>query len=448
MVEEHQSKIYANSPLPNSAEAEQQLLGCLILEPDLIDEAVVSVVPSDFFDLRHQNTFNLLLKMRDEQKPIAMPSLAEEAKGLAGGRDSLGGIAYLANLPNQTPSAAMLPYSISIVKKKAKLREFQRAAYAVLNSVSSSNDDETRLDEVGAILTPLLHEVGGGGESTTRDIVRQAIGQIEKAFDLKGECTGVSTGFLALDKQTGGLQAGEMIVLAARPSMGKTSLALNIAEHVSCDKGLPVGFLSLEMTSTSLIKRILSSRSKVNGHKLMNGTLAEGDIQKLTAVAGEVSKAPLHINDLSGLSIMEMSGICRRMVTKHGCKLLIIDYLQLLQAKAESRVQEVSRISSAIKSVAKELGVPVLILSQLSRSVEAQDRMPRLSDLRDSGAIEQDADIVLFLSRDSGTKLTTLDIAKHRTGPTGVMELEWNAGLTKYSNPSYWCKNDAQPDSA
>ena len=448
MVEERPSEIYANSPPPNSAEAEQQLLGCLILEPELIDEAVVGLSASDFHDLRNRNLYNLLTDMRNRQVPISLPSISEESKSLKGGREAIGGIAYAANVQNQTPSAAMLPYSTSIVKNKAKLREFQRAAYAILNSLTSNNDDETRLDEVGTILTPLLHEVGEGGESTTKDIVRQAIGQIEKAFALKGKCTGGSTGFLALDKQTGGLQAGDMIVLAARPSMGKTSLALNIAEHASCNMGVPVGFLSLEMTSTSLVKRILSSRSKVNGHKLMNGTLTKDDIQKLTVAAGDVAKAPLHINDLSGLSIMEMSGICRRMVTKQGCKLLVIDYLQLLQAKAESRVQEVSRISSAIKSVAKELGVPVLILSQLSRSVEAQDRMPRLSDLRDSGAIEQDADIVLFLSRDSGTKLTTLDIAKHRTGPTAMIELEWDAGLTKFSNPDYWTKNDEQPVSA
>ena len=170
------------------------------------------------------------------------------------------------------------------------------------------------------------------------------------------------------------------------------------------------------------------------------------NITKITLAAGQVAKAPLHINDKAGLSIVEMAAICRRMVLKHGVKLLIIDYLQLLQAKAESRVQEVSRISSAIKSVAKELGVPVLVLSQLSRM--AEDNTPSLRHLRDSGAIEQDADIVLFLSRDSGEKLTKLDIAKHRTGPTGVLELDWDAALTKYTNPKYWCKNEAQPDPA
>ena len=445
---EQVNESYSNSPMPHSAEAEGHLLGCLMLEPELLDEAATLIREEDFYDLRHQNLYGLLTKMRDEQKPIAMPSVAEEAKNLKGGRESIGGIAYTANLTNQTPSPHMFPFFAGIVRRKAKLREYQKAAYGVINSLQNNSDDEDRIDEIGTILTPLLVDTEGGGESTTKDIVREAIGQIEVAFTRKGECTGVPTGFSALDKQTGGLQAGDMIVLAARPSMGKTSLALNIAEHVSCDKGQPTGFLSLEMTSTSLMKRILSSRANVNGHKLLNGQLTKDEISKLTIASAQVAKAPLHINDKSALSVTEMAGVCRRMVLRHGVKLLVIDYLQLLQAKAESRVQEVSRISSAIKSVAKELGVPVLILSQLSRNVEAQDRMPRLSDLRDSGAIEQDADLVLFLSREGGNSLTNLDIAKHRTGPTGVVELEWDATLTKYSNPKYWCKNEAQSDPA
>ena len=216
--------------------------------------------------------------------------------------------------------------------------------------------------------------------------LREALGQIEQALAHKGQCTGVPTGFAALDKITGGLQAGDMIVLAARPSMGKTALALNIADYAAFDKGIPVGFLSLEMTSASLMKRIFSSRANIDGHKLMTGNLSRSELGNLVTVAGEASKAPLFINDKSGLSIMEMSAICRRMVLKDGVKLLCIDYLQLLQAAAESRVQEVSRISSAIKSVAKELGVPVLVLSQLSRLADG-DR-PRLSHLRDSGSIE------------------------------------------------------------
>lgn len=434
--------------MPYSTEAEQQVLGCLILEPELLDEVLTDLKPEHFHDLKHQNLFTLLTQMREEQKPIALPSILEEAKNFKGGRDALGGIAYVADLPNQTPSAAMLPYSTGIVRKKARLREYQSAAYAVLSSIGNNNDDDTRLDEAASILTPLLHDADGGGESTTKDIVREAIGQIERAFDRQGECTGVPTGFLALDKQTGGLQAGDMIVLAARPSMGKTALALNIAEHVGCDLGVPVGFLSLEMTNTSLVKRILSSRAKVDGHSLLTGTLSQGEITRLTTASGVVASSPLHLNDRSSLSITEMAAICRRMVLKHGCKLLIIDYLQLLRAKAESRTQEVSRISSAIKGVAKELGVPVLILSQLSRGLEAQGRRPRLSDLRDSGAIEQDADLVMFLSREGGNSVTNLDLAKHRTGPTGMMELEWDATQTRFSNPAYWMKNDAQPNAA
>ena len=200
------------------------------------------------------------------------------------------------------------------------------------------------------------------------------------------------------------------------------------------------------MTSASLMKRIFSSRANIDGHKLMTGNLSRSELGNLVTVAGEASKAPLFINDKSGLNIMEMSAICRRMVLKDGVKLLCIDYLQLLQAAAESRVQEVSRISSAIKSVAKELGVPVLVLSQLSRLADG-DR-PRLSHLRDSGSIEQDADVVMLLSREEGSSLTNLDVAKHRTGPTAIAELQWDATLTKYTNPHYFTTNDAQADAA
>lgn len=431
-----------------SAEAEAQVLGCLLLEPELADEAISALAPEDFRELKNQNIFQLILELRQEGKPIAAQTVLQEAKARDGDYNRVGGPAWVADLPNQVPSSALFPYSVSVVQQKAKLRELQRAAKLVLQLIDEQGVSDTdRIEEASSILTQFIHEGGSVGESNIKSVVHEAIDQIESAVAHKGECTGVPTGFLALDKQTAGFQAGDMIVLAARPSMGKTSLALNIAEHVALDKGIPVGFLSLEMTDASLVKRIFSSQANVNGHKLLNGQLTERDITSISGVAGKLAQSPLHINDKPGLGVMEMASIARRMVLKHGCKLLIIDYLQLMQAKAESRVQEVGKISAAIKGVAKELNVPVLVLSQLSRQVDNRDSgVPKLADLRDSGAIEQDADLVLFLSRDVDTTITRLDVAKHRNGPTGIVELEWDAAHTKYKNPVYWMKNDAQSD--
>ena len=428
-----------------SEEYERQLLGILIQDSELIDEAAVTLRGEEFYDLRHTKLYELLCGMRERQVPVTMPTVLEEAKSLEGGRLAVGDAPYVFDMVNKAAAPAY-DLAVKTIKKKAQIRKYQAAAHQILQTINDDGDDDSRLSAVGSHLTPLLHDTETGGEATTKDIVREALGQIEQAFAHKGQCTGVPTGFAALDKITGGLQAGDMIVLAARPSMGKTALALNIADYAAFDKGIPVGFLSLEMTSASLMKRIFSSRANIDGHKLMTGNLSRSELGNLVTVAGEASKAPLFINDKSGLNIMEMSAICRRMVLKDGVKLLCIDYLQLLQAAAESRVQEVSRISSAIKSVAKELGVPVLVLSQLSRLADG-DR-PRLSHLRDSGSIEQDADVVMLLSREEGSSLTNLDVAKHRTGPTAIAELQWDATLTKYTNPHYFTTNDAQADAA
>jgi replicative DNA helicase len=442
------SDMLSDTSATASEEAEAQVLGCILLEPELIDEAATALKAADFYALKNQNIFELLLALRQDGKPLAAQTVLVEAKSRDGDYDLVGGPAYVSSLPDQVPSSTMLPYSISVVQQKSRLRALQRTANTVLHLVGEKGrGDDERIEEASALLASLLNDAGVGGESSMRDVVREAVTQLEHASEHKGECTGIPTGFLALDKLTAGFHAGDMIVLAARPSIGKTSLALNIAEHAALDKGIPVGFLSLEMTDVSLVKRIMSSRSNVNGHKFLDGNLTERDIKGITVVAAKLAKAPLIINDKPGLNVLEMASIARRMVLKHGCKLLILDYLQLMHAKAESRVQEVTQISCALKSIAKELNVPVLVLSQLNRSVESRDGgIPRLSDLRDSGAVEQDADLVMFLSRDTDATLTRLDIAKHRSGPTGIVELDWDAAHTKYKNPEYWMKNDAQSD--
>lgn len=430
----------------DSGEVEAQVLACCLLEPELVDEAATQLDARDFHELKHQNLFALLVDIRNTGKLVAVSVVVQEAKNLRGGTESVGGIAYLAGLPDRVPSPSLFSYALDVLQKKSRLRGYHTAAHTVLNLLSEGGlDDDERLEEAASHLTQLLHRADKGGEIPIRDIVQKTIGEIERAFDLEGECTGIATGFLALDKLTGGFQPGDMIVLAARPSVGKTSLALNIADHVAVNDGQPVGFLSLEMNDTSLVKRMLSSRSEVNGHHLLSGNLTQRDITRLTTHAGKVARAPLFINDQPSLNITEMSAICRRMVLKHDCKLLVIDYLQLLHAKADGRVQEVSKISSAIKASAKELGVPILVLSQLSRLADGEAH-PKLSHLRDSGAIEQDADLVLFLSRGEDALYTRLDLAKHRNGPVGDLDLDWDAEFTRYKNPTYWKVDNAEMD--
>lgn len=433
--------------VPASLEAEAQVLACCLREPELVDEAATSLLPEDFYDLRHRNLFELMLKLRSTGKPVDASVCIQESKNLRGGTESVGGIAYLAGLPDRVPSPALITYSTGVVRHKAQLRQWQESAHYILSTVNAEGiGDDERLDEIGTHLSPLIHADRKGGEASVRDVVKAAIGEIEQAFEHKGKCTGIRTGFPALDKLTAGLQRGDMLILAARPSMGKTSLAMNIAEHVALDDGVPVGFLSLEMNDTSLIKRLLSSRANINGHDLLNGNLSEKDIHALTSVAAKVAAAPIHINDKPALSVLEVGAAMRRMVNKHGCKLIVLDYLQLVQAKAENQTQRIAKVSSAVKASAKELGVPVLALSQLSRAAATEDRKPQLSDLRDSGAIEQDADLVMFLSRERDATMTQLDVAKHRNGPVGIVELEWDASRTRYRNPVYWMKNHAQVD--
>jgi replicative DNA helicase len=422
--------------VPTAVEAEAAILGCCLLDGGAMADAETSVSLEDFYELRHRNLFELMLKLRNDKKPIDTISIFQEAKDtLKDGVEALGGIAYLSALPDQVPSALSLPAYVAIVKRKAKLRKMVMTAQSVLSAASSRGDDDELLEQAQAQLVGLLEEDKEGGIVPLRDVVREAINDIENAYAKKGSVIGISSGFPSLDNITTGFKGGDMIVLAARPSQGKTSLAVTIAEHVAIDQNIPTGILSLEMTSVSLIKRMLSSRSSVNGHHLMSGKISHHEIAMLTKSAAKISGAPLVIDQPSAMTVMELHATARHMKFKYGIKFLIIDYLQLMHAKADSRVHEVSKISSAVKSVAKELNIPVLVLSQLSRRVEEQDRSPRLSDLRDSGSIEQDADVVAFLHRLPQENMVQVQIQKHRNGPCGTLTLEFVPSLTKFITP-------------
>jgi replicative DNA helicase len=365
--------------------------------------------------------------------------------------EEVGGIAYLATLPDAVPSAANLSYYMEIVREKYLLRKMIRTCTDVVGRVYDYEGEvDALMDEVERDILRISEDRVQSHSTLIKDLVKKAINTIEDFHQRQGMLTGVGTGFMDLDKMTSGLHAGEMIVIAARPSMGKTSLAMNIAEHVAIDERLPVGVFSLEMTAESLVLRMLCSRSRVNLRSVRDGFLAERDFPKLTGAAGKLAGAPLFIDDTAALSILQLRAKARRMAQQYGIKLFVVDYLQLLHStarRAENRQQEIADISNGIKALAKELNLPVIVLSQLNRELEREkNRKPRLSDLRESGAIEQDADVVGLLYKPSSDEDEGADgggneqeavpvnllIAKQRNGPTGDVALTFLKSYTRF----------------
>ncbi len=423
---------------PNSPQAEQGVLGCILLSPnDCMGECLTKLKGGSevFYDLRHQTIFDMIAEMYDKREAVDIITLQQRLKDKQL-LEQVGGFAYLAELPDTVPSAANLSYYLDIVVEKFLLRKMIRVCTDVVSRVYDFEGEvDALMDEVERDVLRISESRVQGQTSTIKDLVNKAINTIEDYHEKQGMLTGIGTGFVDLDKMTTGLHGGEMIVIAARPSVGKTSLAMNIAEHVAIDLQLPVGVFSLEMTGDSLVLRMLCSRSRVNLRNVRDGFLLERDFPKLTGAAGKLANAPLFIDDSSGLSILQLRAKARRMHQQYGVKLFVVDYLQLLHStarRAENRQQEIADISNGIKALAKELNVPVIVLSQLNREVEREKgRPPRLSDLRESGSIEQDADLVGLLYRpkqgdddeqppeDNDAIPVNLLIAKQRNGPAG-----------------------------
>jgi replicative DNA helicase len=441
---------------PHSPEAEVGVLGCVMLSPNECMGQCIEKFKADgevFYDLRHQTIFTTLATMYDAREAIDVITLQQQLKNKQL-LEQVGGIAYLASLPDAVPSAANLSYYLDIVQEKFLLRKMIHTCTDVVGRVYDYEGEvDALMDEVERDILRISEARVTSETKTIKDLVKSAITQIEDFHQRQGLLTGVATGFTDLDKMTSGLHAGEMIVIAARPSMGKTSLAMNVAEHVAIEQKLPVGVFSLEMTSESLVLRMLCSRSRVNLRNVRDGFLAERDFPKLTGAAGKLASAPLFIDDSSGLSILQLRAKARRMAQQHGIKLFVIDYLQLLHStarRAENRQQEIADISNGIKSLAKELEVPIIVLSQLNRELEKdKNRKPRLSDLRESGAIEQDADVVGLLYKpssgdDDDSSASTgeeqdavavnLLIAKQRNGPTGDVNLTFLKSFTRFES--------------
>ena len=451
---------------PHDVDMERGVLGCQLISPNecigIVVEKLKGIGVEAHYDLRHQTIQSELFEMYDNRVPIDILTLQRRLKDKQL-LDQVGGIAYLASLPDAVPSAANLSYYLDIVQEKFLLRKMISTCTDVVGRVYEFEGEvDMLMDEVERDILKISESRVQSETKTIKDLVKSAITQIEDFHNRQGLLTGVATGFTDLDKMTSGLHPGEMVVIAARPSMGKTSLAMNIAEHVAIDQKLPVGVFSLEMTSESLVLRMLCSRSRVNLRNIRDGFLAERDFPKLTGAAGKLAAAPLFIDDSPGLSILQMRAKARRMAQQHGIKLFVIDYLQLLHStarRAENRQQEIADISSGIKSLAKELKVPVIVLSQLNREVEKdKKRKPQMSDLRESGSIEQDADVIALLYKptsgddedggaptgeDNDAVPVNLLIAKQRNGPTGDVNLTFLKSYTRFESAAKISDDDA-----
>lgn len=439
--------------LPQNLEAERALLGSVLIDNSALNVALETLTRDDFFSDSHRLTFEKMVAISERNRTIDIVTLAEELSkdGLL---EKAGGAAYLAALSDGVPlgsTASIAEYS-RIVKEKSIIRRLINASNNVIaRCLEATDDPETLIDLAQSQVFEIAEEKVPSGFLGVKDIVKSSFGTIDVLFDRGKSVTGIETGFVDLDNMTSGLQPGELVILAARPSLGKTALALNIATHAAI-QGNPVGILSLEMSKESLLIRLLCAEARIDSHKLRTGFSSRDDWSRMTQALGRLAEAPLYIDDAPALSIMQIRARARRMKAEKGLSLLVVDYLQLIsgQSRFENRTQEVSFISRSLKSIAKELHVPVLALSQLSRAPEERPgHRPQLSDLRESGSIEQDADVVLFIFRQDVYKRadedeeggepggrTELIIGKQRNGPTGNIPVVFIKRYARFENAS------------
>ena len=433
---------------PQSIDAEKSVLGAMLLDKDAIIKIIDILNAEDFYEERHGLIYDAMLNLFEKRRPIDIVTLSEMLES-ADQIKNIGGSAYLADLVNETPSAANIVHYAQICREKAVLRRLISAAGGITELGYDENAELSEtLDKAEQSLFAVSQKFLKNKFIAISSVLTDAFDRIDKIHKDKdkGAIRGVPTGYTDLDNITAGFQNSDLIILAARPSMGKTSFALNLAEHAAIEEKIPVGIFSLEMSKDQLIDRLLSSQSGVDSWKLRTGNLSDEDFPKIGYAMGVLSEAPIFIDDSAGANVMEVRAKARRLQMEHGLGLIVIDYLQLMEGRSRSgeanRVQEISEISRSLKGLARELNVPVIALSQLSRAVEHRDnKRPQLSDLRESGSIEQDADVVMFMYRDeyynpeSDKKgITEILIKKHRNGPTGMMELFFNPAQMRFSN--------------
>ena len=429
---------------PHDIEAEQAVIGSMLTDQEAVYAAIERLKPEDFYREDNKQIYTAILNIYNKAEPIDIITLKAELSSM-GKLDAVGGLEYIVELPEKVPTTANVDRYIKIVEEKSLLRNLIRAANEILSSGYAQEDDvENIVDHAEKKIFDVMQKKSQKGYTTIKDVLVESFTKLEELYNQKEHITGVPTGFAELDKKTAGLHGSELILIAARPAMGKSAFALNIGSYAATRANVPVAIFSLEMSKEQVGNRILCSEALVDSNNVRTGELNDEELGKLAETSGELSQAPIYIDDTPGISVMEIRAKCRKLKLEKNIGLVIIDYLQLIQGsgKTSSREQEIAEISRSLKILAKEIEVPVIALSQLSRAVEQRpDHRPMLSDLRESGSIEQDADIVMFLYRDDyynpdseEKDISEVIIAKHRAGSTGTVKLLWMGNYTKFVN--------------
>lgn len=434
--------------LPHNLEAETAVLGSMMIDKNAIATAIQLLEPSSFYKEANEKIFSSIIALYDKNKAIDVLTLIEELKK-KGDLEKVGGPSYIVGLTSAIPTAANITHYARIVKEKSILRHLITTSTTIIQeSYSHKTDVDDLLDKAETLIFDITSRKHLETRSVhLKEIIKDSIETIDNLYQRKENVTGIATGFHELDVMTAGLQKSDLVVIAGRPSMGKSALAASITEHVGTVEKVPIAFFSLEMAKEQLVQRMLCSHARVNAHKVRTGFLSQSDWPRLTNAAGKLSEAPIYIDDTPAISALELRAKARRMKAQHDIQLIIVDYLQLMQgaARAENRQQEISEISRSLKALARELKAPLIAISQLSRAVEQRsDHRPQLSDLRESGAIEQDADLVLLLLREEyynpteeNKGMADVNIAKQRNGPVGNIKLAFIAEYARFDNISY-----------
>ena len=431
---------------PHDLEAEQAIIGSMLTDKDAVISAIEVLKEEDFYREDNKAIYSAILNLYNRAEPIDIITVKAELESM-GKFEQVGGLEYLAELPEKVPTTANASKYIKIVEEKSELRTLIKAANEIIETGYDPTEDvEDIMESAEKKIFNIMQKKNQKGYTQIKDVLVDSFTLLEQLYNRKQHITGVPTGFTELDYKTAGFHGSDLILIAARPAMGKTAFALNIATNVAVKANIPVVIFSLEMSKEQLVNRILCSEAMVDSNKVRTGKLEEDDWAKLAGAIGPLSESEIYIDDTPGISVTEIRAKCRKLKLEKNIGMVVIDYLQLVQGSNSrrngSREQEISEISRSLKILAKEIGVPVIALSQLSRAVEQRpDHRPMLSDLRESGAIEQDADIVMFLYRDdyynqdSDKKdIAEVILAKHRGGSTGTVELLWLGSYTKFVN--------------
>ena len=430
---------------PHDTDAEQAVLGSMLTDQDAVIDAIEVLKPEDFYREDNKYIYEAILNLYNKAEPIDIITVKSELISM-GKFEIIGGFEYLGILPDKVPLVANAERYIKIVEEKSLLRQLIKASNELIDLGYAQNEDvEMVMDQAEKKIFNIMQGKNQKGFSPIKDVLIESFAEIEKLYNQKEPITGVPTGFADLDYKTAGLHNSDLVLVAARPAMGKSAFALNIASYAAINAKVPVAIFNLEMSKSQLVNRMLCSEAMVDSNKIRTGKIEEDDWVKLATALGPLSEAPIYIDDTAGISIAEIRAKCRKLKLEKNIGLVVIDYLQLIQGSGKrnaSREQEISEISRSLKILAKELDIPVIALSQLSRAAEQrQDHRPMLSDLRESGAIEQDADIVMFLYRDDyynpdteKKNIAEVILAKHRGGSTGTVELLWMGNYTKFAN--------------